>query len=391
MRPQPDGATPWQRFRFVTLPLTPIIAVVMTFSVLFTFTDFQLIYVDARWPAEFDARSPRSFQRAISGGSLGEGAVGDYDDSFSSPRSCSAISIAEAAAAGSEGLERTIINQCLWLLPVAYVVTDRACFVIWQLIVMSGETSVMTPAFGLVLSVACAFAAACLCVYGHYRIAGPVPMQRSFVMAAISIPVFLVAGLATMGPRGFVRYWSEVPLQAALHYAVAFFALPAAALVMSPKQAMLAQRRGRRDAGARTAVLDRRHSPESRRRALSLGLFLGGSSSSSSSDSAAPTCRARTRRSCSPPSSRSRSSVSVSCARSAGSVACSVARVTVAAISIPFAAWPLMEGDEEGVWAVVGLGLWARSGPCAAACRGRHEAEEARGRHDVPRAAAAAR
>src|SRR5207344_3560404 len=39
-----DGATPWQRFRYVTLPLlTPIIAVVMTFSVLFTFTDFQLI------------------------------------------------------------------------------------------------------------------------------------------------------------------------------------------------------------------------------------------------------------------------------------------------------------------------------------------------------------
>src|SRR5262249_37132990 len=31
-----DGATPWQQFRFVTLPLlTPIIAVVMTFSVLF--------------------------------------------------------------------------------------------------------------------------------------------------------------------------------------------------------------------------------------------------------------------------------------------------------------------------------------------------------------------
>src|SRR3954454_11536739 len=41
-----DGATPFQQFRFVTLPLlTPIIAVVMTFSVLFTFTDFQLIYV----------------------------------------------------------------------------------------------------------------------------------------------------------------------------------------------------------------------------------------------------------------------------------------------------------------------------------------------------------
>ncbi len=41
-----DGATPWQRFWYITLPvLSPIIAVVMTFSVLFTFTDFQLIYV----------------------------------------------------------------------------------------------------------------------------------------------------------------------------------------------------------------------------------------------------------------------------------------------------------------------------------------------------------
>ncbi|MDO8943755.1 MAG: sugar ABC transporter permease, partial [Desulfobacterales bacterium] len=44
-----DGATRWQLFRFVTLPLlTPIIAITMTFSVLFTFTDFQLIYVLTR-------------------------------------------------------------------------------------------------------------------------------------------------------------------------------------------------------------------------------------------------------------------------------------------------------------------------------------------------------
>ena len=52
-----DGATRWQQFRHVTLPLlTPIIAVVMTFSVLFTFTDFQLIYVHhARRPVECDA------------------------------------------------------------------------------------------------------------------------------------------------------------------------------------------------------------------------------------------------------------------------------------------------------------------------------------------------
>ena len=47
-----DGATPWQQFRHVTMPLlTPIIAVVMTFSVLFTFTDFQLIYVLTRGAA----------------------------------------------------------------------------------------------------------------------------------------------------------------------------------------------------------------------------------------------------------------------------------------------------------------------------------------------------
>jgi len=44
-----DGATPFQQFWYVTLPLlTPIIAVVMTFSVLLTFTDFQLIYVLTR-------------------------------------------------------------------------------------------------------------------------------------------------------------------------------------------------------------------------------------------------------------------------------------------------------------------------------------------------------
>ncbi len=45
-----DGATNWQRFRYITYPiLTPIIAVVMTFSVLFTFTDFQLILGSYAW------------------------------------------------------------------------------------------------------------------------------------------------------------------------------------------------------------------------------------------------------------------------------------------------------------------------------------------------------
>ncbi|MFC7398653.1 carbohydrate ABC transporter permease [Chelatococcus sp. GCM10030263] len=73
-----DGATPWQRFRHITLPmLTPIIAVVMTFSVLFTFTDFQLIYVLTRGGPlnATHLMATLSFQRAIPGGNLGEGAA----------------------------------------------------------------------------------------------------------------------------------------------------------------------------------------------------------------------------------------------------------------------------------------------------------------------------
>jgi multiple sugar transport system permease protein len=73
-----DGATDWQQFRHVTLPLlTPIIAVVMTFSVLFTFTDFQLIYVLTRGGPlnATHLMATLSFQRAIPGGSLGEGAA----------------------------------------------------------------------------------------------------------------------------------------------------------------------------------------------------------------------------------------------------------------------------------------------------------------------------
>jgi multiple sugar transport system permease protein len=73
-----DGASDWQQFRYVTLPLlTPIIAVVMTFSVLFTFTDFQLIYVLTRGGPlnATHLMATLSFQRAIPGGNLGEGAA----------------------------------------------------------------------------------------------------------------------------------------------------------------------------------------------------------------------------------------------------------------------------------------------------------------------------
>ena len=73
-----DGATPWQNFRYITYPLlTPIIAVVMTFSVLFTFTDFQLIWVMTRGgPVNAThLMATYSYQRAILGGQLGEGAA----------------------------------------------------------------------------------------------------------------------------------------------------------------------------------------------------------------------------------------------------------------------------------------------------------------------------
>jgi multiple sugar transport system permease protein len=73
-----DGASRWQNFRFITYPLlTPIIAVVMTFSVLFTFTDFQLIWAMTRGgPVNAThLMATLSYQRAILGGNLGEGAA----------------------------------------------------------------------------------------------------------------------------------------------------------------------------------------------------------------------------------------------------------------------------------------------------------------------------
>ena len=73
-----DGATRWQQFRHVTFPLlTPIIAVVMTFSVLFTFTDFQLVYAITRGGPmnATHLMATLAFQRAIPGGQLAEGAA----------------------------------------------------------------------------------------------------------------------------------------------------------------------------------------------------------------------------------------------------------------------------------------------------------------------------
>ena len=73
-----DGASAWQRFRYITFPmLLPILAIVMTFSIIFTFTDFQLIYAITRGGPVNSTHilATVAFQRGIPGGQLGEGAA----------------------------------------------------------------------------------------------------------------------------------------------------------------------------------------------------------------------------------------------------------------------------------------------------------------------------
>jgi multiple sugar transport system permease protein len=73
-----DGASPWQRFRYITFPmLLPILAIVMTFSIIFTFTDFQLVYAITRGgPVNAtQIMATLAFQKGIPGGQLGEGAA----------------------------------------------------------------------------------------------------------------------------------------------------------------------------------------------------------------------------------------------------------------------------------------------------------------------------
>ncbi len=73
-----DGATGWQKFRRITVPLLmPILAVALTLSILFTFSDFQLVYAITRG-GPFNSThlmATLAFQRAIPGSQLGEGAA----------------------------------------------------------------------------------------------------------------------------------------------------------------------------------------------------------------------------------------------------------------------------------------------------------------------------
>src|SRR5262245_30547231 len=73
-----DGAGTWTRFRYVTLPLMkPIIFIVTMFSVIFTFADFQLIYVLTHGgPANAThVFATYAFDIAMVGGQFGQGAA----------------------------------------------------------------------------------------------------------------------------------------------------------------------------------------------------------------------------------------------------------------------------------------------------------------------------
>src|SRR6201982_462293 len=68
-----DGASAWQRFRYITFPMMmPILAILMTFSIIFTFTDSQLVYViRARGPINSTHLLPTpALHRGIAGGEL---------------------------------------------------------------------------------------------------------------------------------------------------------------------------------------------------------------------------------------------------------------------------------------------------------------------------------
>jgi len=72
-----DGASAWQRFRFVTLPLLqPIILIVTLFSVIFTFADFQLVYVLTHGGPQNATQlfATYAFDIAMGAGQLGHGA-----------------------------------------------------------------------------------------------------------------------------------------------------------------------------------------------------------------------------------------------------------------------------------------------------------------------------
>jgi len=73
-----DGTNGWQRFRNITLPMIqPIVVVVMVFSIVVTFADFELVYVLTRG-GPFNSThlfATLAYQLSMISGNLGEGAA----------------------------------------------------------------------------------------------------------------------------------------------------------------------------------------------------------------------------------------------------------------------------------------------------------------------------
>lgn len=73
-----DGTSGWQRFRYITLPMIrPIVAVVVVFSIVVTFADFELVYVLTRGGPYNSTHlfATLAFQLGMDAGNLGEGAA----------------------------------------------------------------------------------------------------------------------------------------------------------------------------------------------------------------------------------------------------------------------------------------------------------------------------
>lgn len=73
-----DGANGWQRFWNITLPMIkPIVVVVVVFSIVVTFADFQLVYVLTRGGPYNSTHlfATLAFQLGMQSGNLGEGAA----------------------------------------------------------------------------------------------------------------------------------------------------------------------------------------------------------------------------------------------------------------------------------------------------------------------------
>jgi multiple sugar transport system permease protein len=73
-----DGATGWKKFWHVTLPLVkPVAIVVVVFSVVVTFADFQLVYILTRGGPNNETHllATLAYQLGMSSGNIGQGAA----------------------------------------------------------------------------------------------------------------------------------------------------------------------------------------------------------------------------------------------------------------------------------------------------------------------------